>query len=268
MSQPQFIYLSHGDEFSFVFYPSHGNSIFEEIRKLIEYLLTKLDHSDAQVVQSAYDLYELTLRETYQIKELKYAILKGRLEKKQEEIILVETECERVAEEKILYGQNSCKNEIQEIGLHGQIEEKLTAFCEKAKSILRRNAKEEYPTIVYPKEEEEKKINSIHPTVCIASSVGEPRGLLIYEGAGDYPDFELDKSDCVIGKCSHARIQINRETISHFHAKIVYAENYYIEDMNSTNGTFVNDTLVNYRDRACLHSGDVIRFADVKYRFL
>lgn len=38
--------------------------------------------------------------------------------------------------------------------------------------------------------------------------------------------------------------------------------------MNSTNGTFVNDEMLNYKEQRELSPGDVLRFADVKYRFL
>ena len=97
----------------------------------------------------------------------------------------------------------------------------------------------------------------------------DPKGILIYEGIGDYPDFEIGERMCVIGKSQKATIQIEKETISQFHAKIEYiVDNYYIEDMNSTNGTFVNDEILNYKQRVLLNAGDVIRFADVKYRFL
>ena len=44
-------------------------------------------------------------------------------------------------------------------------------------------------------------------------------------------------------------------------------ETYYIEDLNSTNGTFVNDEPLAYKERRKLNSNDMIRFADVRYRF-
>ena len=265
---PQFIYLSHGEEYSFIFYPSSERSIFQEIRKLMEYLLTKLDHSETEKVHSAYELYELTLRETYQIKELKEAVLKGRLQKQKEETIAFEVEDERAAEVGYLYNQKDYETDVKKIGFKEQIEEKISVFFEKARSLRFSNKKEEHPVVVYPKEEVEEEIGSIHPTVCITSMLGEPQGVLLYEGTGNYSDFQLEKSICIIGKNSRADMKIERETISQFHAKIAYEEGYYIEDMNSTNGTFVNDIMVNYRERICLYSGDIIRFADVKYRFL
>lgn len=273
---PQFIFMNHkGEDISFVFYPEPNSNILKELQKLLEYLLTKLDHSDHEVVQEAYELYEMTLGESYQAQDLKDAILKRRIkenrEKRQEEII-VETEGSKVAETECVYGREEItaesKEHVLQNQIHNQIEEKLTALYKRAKEILVRNPKEKTPTVIYPKEEEEISSVTIHPTVCIAATLGEPKGILIYEGMGDYPDFEIDKMICVIGKSHRARLQIDRDTISHFHAKIEYADGYYIEDMNSTNGTFVNDEILNYRERRQLNPGDVIRFADVKYRFL
>ena len=103
----------------------------------------------------------------------------------------------------------------------------------------------------------------------MASTLGETQGLLIYEGIGDYPDFQLEEDVCMIGKNPKVRLCIHKDTISQFHAKIDYLDHtYYIEDLNSTNGTYVNDEIINYKEKKALSPGDVIRFADVKYRFL
>ena len=91
----------------------------------------------------------------------------------------------------------------------------------------------------------------------------------MYEGMGDYPDFEIGEGSCILGKNPKVKLYLNRETVSQFHAKFDYFDhNYYIEDMNSTNGTFVNDEMLNYKEKRVLAPGDVLRFADVKYRFL
>ena len=63
-------------------------------------------------------------------------------------------------------------------------------------------------------------------------------------------------------------MQIHRETISNIHAKIEHLDAYFIEDMNSTNGTYVNDVMLSYREKKSLSVGDVLRFADVKYQFM
>ena len=43
---------------------------------------------------------------------------------------------------------------------------------------------------------------------------------------------------------------------------------FYLEDMNSTNGTYRNGELLNYRERVQLEKNDRVIFAKEKYRFV
>lgn len=273
---PKFVFLNHkGEDISFVFYPRLDGNILKDIQKLMEYLLTKLDHSDKSCVEGAYELYEMSLQEDYQIQDLKKTILERRIkgkraqkENEESEEKIERIECSRISEYEYVYDGEETSSDNKEISLHNQIEEKISGLYRRVKEILGRKHKEDIPTVVYPEEKEERPSIETHPTVCIATTLSEPRGILIHEGMGDYPDFEIDKMICVVGKSHRARMRIDRETVSNYHAKIDYMDGYYIEDMNSTNGTFVNDEIVNYREKRLLNAGDVIRFADVKYRFL
>lgn len=266
---PEFIFLSNKDsEVSFVYYPKNDRSVLKELQKLMEYLLTKIDHSDYEHIQGAYDIYEITLQEEYGIQEIKEAILKNRIKaRKKEEPLYVEPDTQRIAENETFYQKVDDSGEDKLLRKRFQIEEKLSEMYQKIKNTLTVGQKQEEAIVVYPQEEEEKE-QVIHPTVCISSAIGEPRGILIYEGLGKYRDFELDKKPCMIGKGNRVHLQIERETVSNFHAKIEYRNGYYIEDLNSTNGTFINDEILNYKESRLLSSGDILRFADVKYRFL
>ena len=263
-----------GDDISFIFYPRADGDILKDIQKLLEYLLTKLNHADRVCIEGAYELYEISLQENYQVQDLKNTILERRMKGKREEKEMYFGEKEetfeysRVAESESSYGGEEIHINQKEYFLPNKMEEKLTNLYRKVKNMLGRKQKEDIPVVVYPQEKEEELPVEIHPTVCIAATLNEPRGVLIYEGIGDYPDFEIDKMICVVGKSHKARMRIDRETVSNYHAKIDYMDGYYIEDMNSTNGTFVNDEIINYKEKRWLHAGDVIRFADVKYRFL
>ena len=106
------------------------------------------------------------------------------------------------------------------------------------------------------------------PTVCLNSMTGKVRGMLLYQGAESYEDICVTKKMTRIGYGPDADIQIQADTISQLHARIDHdGETYYIEDLNSTNGTFVNDEPLAYKERRKLNSNDMIRFADVRYRF-
>ena len=88
------------------------------------------------------------------------------------------------------------------------------------------------------------------------------------QGAESYEDICVTKKMTRIGYGPDADIQIQADTISQLHARIDHdGETYYIEDLNSTNGTFVNDEPLAYKERRKLNSNDMIRFADVRYRF-
>lgn len=271
--KPEYIFLNHNaEEISFVLYPNAEGDFFLELRGLMEYLLTKLNHEEKEAVHAAYDIYEITLVDGFSITELKNRILQRRMEE-------ISMECNELEQESG-DGPERIEQEIpSDSSWIKQIKNAIDDVFKKIKSVFekevriekrgKRNLKEEIPAVIYPEEEEAVERIDIHPTVCLASTLGEPRGVLLYEGTGDFPDFEIGHFMCVIGKSHRVNLQIEKETISKIHAKIEYLDGiYYIEDMNSTNGTFVNDKILSYKERKGLNSGEVIRFADVKYRFL
>lgn len=85
--------------------------------------------------------------------------------------------------------------------------------------------------------------------------------------------FELPKPKMVMGRKPENDIAIDDSAVSSRHAQIVQLENsyfdqyieHYIEDLGSTNGTFLNEQPVVGRQR--LHHGDVIRLAWNKFKF-
>ncbi len=263
---PEYIFVnSSGEEVSFILYPDTKGNFLDELRQLMEYLLTKLNHSDKDGVHKAYRIYHKTLTEGYSIADLKQTILEARSQK---EYILEESIeepfCDTIVEQEEPLLDN--REDIFQ-----KIEKKINQLLEHAKRILlyKKENKEEIPMVVYPEDKIEDVPERLHPTICLTAALGEPQGVLIYEGRGDYPDFELAKGSCILGKNPRVKLYLGRETISQFHAKFdYYDKKYYVEDMNSTNGTFVNDEMLCYKEQRELVPGDVLCFADVKYRFL
>lgn len=273
--QPEQIYIdSRKMEFTFVLYPEKEKDIFEELQKLMEYLLTKLDHNDSEVVQIAYQMYERVLEGAYNVAELRELILKGRLKDVDVEVQKVERPIEKQL------SSEKHEKKIETFSKELSVEEKISELYQKVMDILQEKVVDKFmikskestknPEVIYPQDmlEKENEI-TIHPTVCLSSLDNGPKGVLLYEGTEDFSNFELDQLMCVIGKNHRVKLQIEKETISQFHAKIEWEDGvYYIEDMNSTNGTYVNNEILNYKERKRLNPGDVIRFADVKYRFI
>ncbi len=77
---------------------------------------------------------------------------------------------------------------------------------------------------------------------------------------------QLDETETLIGRGAEARIQIQLPSVSRSHARLVYKnDEYIIEDLNSTNGTFVNGVRVK---KCALRSSDQIQIGQVKVYFI
>ena len=273
---PELIFLNQsGEEIYFVLYPEKEMDVWWEFQRLIEYLLTKLDHSGRDVTKWAYDIYAMTMMDGYSVAKIKQRILDAR----KEEISKNETYTEKTS----VVTEIDLKEERQEENSYQkprQIESLLHKKMEKGKGILEGSlkhwmkekmpVKDSYVEVMYPEDEFLEEKIQIHPTVCITNLETLVEGRLIYEGIGKFCDVDLLKEESfIIGKNIKANLVLDKETISQLHAKIEYTNgNYYIEDMNSTNGTYVNDVLLSYKQRQMLKNGDVLCFADVKYRFI
>ena len=59
-------------------------------------------------------------------------------------------------------------------------------------------------------------------------------------------ELKIDQDEIIIGRDLGNDVQIDNIAVSREHAKIIRGPNYYlIEDLNSTNGTFVNGKKIN-----------------------
>ncbi|MDB4961691.1 MAG: diguanylate cyclase [Myxococcales bacterium] len=71
----------------------------------------------------------------------------------------------------------------------------------------------------------------------------------------------------IVGRDSEAAFVVSRSSVSRQHARL-YLDNagsWWVEDLNSTNGTFVNETRVK---SSILTDADQVRFGDAIYKFL
>jgi pSer/pThr/pTyr-binding forkhead associated (FHA) protein len=97
------------------------------------------------------------------------------------------------------------------------------------------------------------------------------RLVLVHDGV-NLRDYKLDKPKVSLGRKPQNDIQIDDAAISSQHVLFLrepseYLDDhfdYYIEDMNSTNGTLVNELGV---DRQLLKHGDVIQVGKHKFLF-
>lgn len=78
---------------------------------------------------------------------------------------------------------------------------------------------------------------------------------------------EPDSYPCTIGGLEESSdIYIASPIISKMHACIIKDEDkFYIEDMNSTNGTFINGERIAMHNKMCLSDGDALRIASYEF---
>jgi pSer/pThr/pTyr-binding forkhead associated (FHA) protein len=77
--------------------------------------------------------------------------------------------------------------------------------------------------------------------------------LTIYEGSND------------VGRAKQCRLQIQHKSVSRWHSRITQSgSDLQIEDLESSNGTYVNGQLVEKEEK--LQVGDLVRFGEVEFR--
>jgi two-component system cell cycle response regulator len=78
--------------------------------------------------------------------------------------------------------------------------------------------------------------------------------------------YNLEKNTVIIGRSSKCDIQVDQESVSRNHAKIINSgEDVVLCDMGSTNGTYINDELV---QEHTLSDGNLIKIGRTIFKFL
>ena len=300
---PDTIFVSNQDEsIRYVIYPEVFDSLSVYVRDIMEFMLAKLDHGDKENVQPAYDIYQKTLDTDYSILDIREMILKRRQEAAREQanyetIADVELPEIKADEAEIINDTGDKKENAFFKKLADIIEEYLGINIREWSGSRKNSAYKESKILSYiPRKKKEKKqddaiiiepeeyreeakeekngqthepVRQIHPTVCLTDYREHPQGLLLYEGYEGLGNISITGQETRIGQSDDMDAVIAKSTISRIHASIAMEEGeFYLSDMNSSNGTFVNDKPVAYREKCRLKSNDIVRFADVKYRFV
>jgi len=94
-----------------------------------------------------------------------------------------------------------------------------------------------------------------------------PEGsLIITVGPAMGQKYELNQPKMVMGRHPDCEIVIDAGAVSRQHAQIILADdNFYIEDLQSRNGTYVNDRRIEGRKLLC--HADSLRICDIGFRF-
>lgn len=107
-------------------------------------------------------------------------------------------------------------------------------------------------------------------TMVLSESCVRQESSLISREEGRFPTILLDRDLMIIGKLDTVSdVILPYPTVSRVHSKIRRIEGeYYLMDLNSRNGTYVNGRMLQAEEEYQLQDQDEVRFADLTYLFL
>lgn len=243
-------------EIAFCYMPFEKVNFADALRSFMEYYISHMEHGCREEIQKCYMVYEKCQEANVKMEELLQILFE-----KDTPLHTLEQEEET---------EDIVENSIQEIPVKTQ-EKKCLSFLESTwnKKILPLK-KPKFKEETYVFEPEEYQTEASNPTVFLGSENNQIIGELKFEGEEYGNNLKITAPVFLIGS-QREEVEgfIADETISRIHAKILKEnEQYYLEDMNSTNGTYHNGTLLNYRERVLLEKNDKVSFANVGYRFV
>ncbi len=115
-------------------------------------------------------------------------------------------------------------------------------------------------------ETERRQTTLVRPIEEPRTSAAAAPALVVIQGADIGHTYDLVKPVTMIGRSSQCDIQIDEESASRSHAIVIgSAQGYILRDLDSTNGTHVNDALMHEHRLA---DGDRIKIGSVVLKFL
>lgn len=274
---PECIYVDSGSgQIFFCYYPGNEEPAADAFQRWIEFLMKKVDHRDDAAVELIYGLYEQTGKDGFSLKMLKDLIrFPYGCEERQEEGV---TEI-RPKEESVEMQKEPEETATEEAGtdkaalsvcrrMAGRMTEWLAGvFSDKIRKKVRRKKAEREEFIFEPDEEEE--VPAVEQTVLLSDLTRPVRGILRYEGNGVCGDLKIEEVPYLIGSGDFCDGYIRNNTVSRRHARITRVEDvYFIEDLNSANGTYVGGNLLNCKVKISLQKNEIVVFAEEKFRFI
>lgn len=248
--------------------PFNEEDVAHQIQSVMEYFIERVDHGEEKITSLCYKLYEYALRPGFSIDQLRELTTAEKNEPESKNI--EKAQMDSYGEQDFFdedydtdeYVKESLLERIKRLFTR-KANEKIHHIKKKKEQLL--PVREDFDDIIYDPE-----IEIFEPTTMLRSEPKKVAGRLIYEGQGDGRDYVIDKDVFHIGSRSDNNdAVINSSVVSRNHARIIReGKDYYIEDLNSTNGTYVNGHLLDYKERIKLDIEDQILFADVAYRIV
>lgn len=289
MLTPESIYVEHGTkQFCFAYCPGMQGAVIEGFRRLMEYLLTKINHADEQLVLASYEVYQQTTRGPYSLEDILHGLRGNRggcdFSKKTAETVASaweKSEQERISalrrEESYLqerqdkqpqgYWKGQDKKILPECNIWEAGLRKCMTLLEKLPWSGGKDKNLQKEPAIYTPQDYKAGVEE-QPTEYLGTE-RTAEGILRYEGVSDLPNITIDHVPFLLGSGEQADGVLAAQGISRSHARVTKeGEDYYIEDLNSMNGTWLNDQMLAYRQKEKLYMHDSVQLGREKFTFM
>lgn len=259
---PEHIYIdSEKKDILFCFLPFEKNTLNDSLSSFMEYYLSHMAHSEREGTQKCYEVYEICQKKNADIK----SALQILYEEENADCAGKEIEPQELSVEKYIWKGTPQKFQDK---IPNKLQNKLQD--KKLLDFLKVHRKKKSVQESYSFEPEDYPKESKNPTVFLGSETEQILGELKYEGDGVEQNMIVTSPVFLIGsRKEETDGVIHNDTVSRIHARITKEkDSYYLEDMNSTNGTYHNGELLNYKEKVLLEKNDKISFAKENYRFV
>lgn len=285
-------------KFGFCYFPYYQGDFRTELAEYLNFVITKIDHADFKALNLAYDLQKISRRENYVIKDLTDLIKEPEVIFKEEVIMKKEPIQENNYD--IPYINKSVRitdkflekgtivifvlgillwayiySETKDQNLKKIIMVIIPAIIIYLGYIILKNKKKskkqivEEKKIIEVKEAEEEDVLEDCLTVYLGASDSSSNRFL--KCLNDLEmDYRIENYPILIGKMDQKVDMVIKDSkVSRIHAKLHFENQIYlIEDLNSTNGTFLNgERLIPY-EKCQLCTGDLVKFSEITFKFV
>lgn len=261
------------------FCPMEHDDIKEQLAELMRFVISAVDHTKSDITALCYELYSITERDVFS-----FCDLMERLESEFDGCLFAEDnpfeQKVSVLSEDLVISPYEMPDSVEKIECNEEatdtekhsLFDKLKSFIYSLLPDLLKGRQRLMP--------EKKPFRDIEfdpvkkpetQTVLLSADMTGCRGRLIYESGGRGGcDLLVDKNPFSIGSRDGGNDAIlSSEAVSRYHAKIFRRDGaFYIQDLNSKNGTFLNGEILPYNKPRKLNRMDMISFADVVYRMV
>lgn len=264
---PEYVFMDIGSYSTFfVYLPGYGATLKKQLEIFFEFMLNRVDYDDKTAVELLYDCYTLALKEEKPIESLSQRINNEKhIEKEINQRRSIPDYLIDEAENK---EKKSNNEESHSFGLWFRQTLKGKKKTKEIKEPKDNRENENAKTVdrdFLPEDFSEYEKNP--QTVCLSSSRTGKLPYLIESKTGEV--VMINKTPFYLGSMpGHNDYVINDKTVSRLHAQIQrLGDDHYILDLNSTNGTALNDVDLFPNKEMLLTDNDKIRISRIDFVF-